>query len=56
LTAYSSISQAAWRTLGYGELQRLLRSTLAAGGEGDAGGGRSTAAQYLATLAAVVPR
>jgi hypothetical protein len=55
VTASSAASRAAWRTIGYGDLQRLLRSTLAGASESDAGG-RSTAAQYLAAIAAVVPR
>ncbi len=56
VTATSGAALAAWRTLGYGDLERLLDVALQPAREGSAGIGRSTAHQYLATLASVAPR
>lgn|GEM_PF-4838098 len=56
VTATSPAALAAWRTLGYADLEQLLRSTLSGAGEGTAPVGRATAHQYLASIATVVPR
>jgi hypothetical protein len=56
MTVLSPTARAAWRTLSYSNLQVLLESALT-GAEGGASSiARSTAHQYLASIAAVVPR
>lgn len=53
MTLSTRQARAAWRSLSYGDLGRLLDKTLAvAGGAADAAG-RSTAHQYLASIARV---
>jgi hypothetical protein len=53
VTATSAEALAAWRTISYGELRSLLTRLLSSPGQPDAAIGRSTAYQYLATLAKV---
>lgn len=50
VTATSAEASAAWRTLSYGELCRLLERVLESAGESGDPTGRSTAHAYLATL------
>ncbi len=49
-TATSDEARAAWRTISYPELRRLLEDVLSTAGESDAHVGRSSARAYLATL------
>lgn len=55
VTAISSAAIAAWRTMSYSDLHRVLGSVLTEVGEGGLLG-RATARHYLATVASVVPR
>ena len=49
-TVTSDEARAAWRTISYPELRRLLEDVLSAAGESEAHVGRSSARAYLATL------
>jgi hypothetical protein len=53
VTATSAEALAAWRTVSYGEVRRLLEGVLSSAGEPSATPGRATAHQYLATLSKV---